>query len=185
MEVVYKALHKNMTCTLGSGVYHYPVGEWVVEEKADVAKRGLHACLNPLDCLTYYPNIKDSVYYLALAAGDISEDGYGSRISCTKFKLVKELDLPHFLAHAAQYMVEHPYLDSNNNYVKREVGESDGPFVIVRGKNPVIRGKLGSILVLLQESPDGPEIVGCEIYTVDNDIIMENRWYDMDGCVTK
>lgn len=183
MEIVYKALHKDMTCTLGSGVYHYPVGEWVEEEKADVARRGLHACLNPLDCLDYYPDMENSVYYLALAAGDISEDGHGTRISCTKFKLVKELELSHFLAHAVRYIVEHPYLNSNDRYVKRDVGESNQPFVIVRGKKPIARGRKGQVLVILQESPDGPEIVDYEIYTVDNVVIMEDCWYNIDGCV--
>lgn len=181
MEIVYKALNKDMTCTKGHGVFHYPVGEWIEEEQADVAHCGLHAAIDPLDCLSYYPNIDDAVYYLALAAGDISEDGVGSRIACTKMKLVKQLDLNHLVAHSVKYIIEHPYLPCRSSYVEKDTGSVKNKFMIVRGKSPIGQGKEGQIIVLLKEKPDSPEIEDYAMYTVDNEFIKADTWYGMNG----
>lgn len=184
MEVAYKALNKDMTCTKGKGVFTYPVGEWVEEEKANVSRNGLHAALNPLDCIQYYPDLDNSVYYLALAAGDISEDGFGSRISCTRLKLVKQLDLEHLIAHSIKFIVEHPHLPCNSRYLCRDRGIVSNKFMIIRGKDPIGRGKTGDIVALLKESSDTDEVEDYAMYVVGDGDIKENTWYGTQGEVS-
>ena len=181
MEVAYKALNKDMTCTKGKGVFTYPVGEWVEEGTANVGRNGLHAALNPLDCIQYYPDLENSVYYLALAAGDISEDGYGSRISCTRLKLVKQLDLKHFVAHSIKFIVEHPHLPCNSHYLCMDSGIASNKFMIIRGKDPIGQGKTGDIIALLKEYPDTDEIEEYAMYVVGDGDIKGNTWYGMQG----
>ena len=59
----YKGFHKDMICTPGNGTtFQYKEGETYEEPKADLCAGGFHACLDPLDCLSYY-TLYDSVYH--------------------------------------------------------------------------------------------------------------------------
>ena len=59
----YKGFHKDMICTPGNGTtFQYKEGETYEEPKADLCEGGFHACLDPLDCLSYY-TLYDSVYH--------------------------------------------------------------------------------------------------------------------------
>ena len=91
MVKAYKGFHKDLTCTMGKGVFQYREHEWLEEQEANCARNGFHCCYNPLDCLSYYCNFNESVYYLVGADGDIHEDGRDTRIACTRIKLVKRL----------------------------------------------------------------------------------------------
>ena len=55
--IAYKGFNKGFICR----GYQFSQGENVTEE-ANCAKNGFHSAENPLDCITYYGNIKDSVY---------------------------------------------------------------------------------------------------------------------------
>lgn len=181
MEVVYKALKKNLTCTMGNGTFQYKEGDWIEEDKANVGNNGLHACLNVLDCLDYYSLSDENVYYMSLADGDISEDGWNTRISCTRLKLMKKLDLPEIVAHGMNFIIEHPHLKTTSSYVKEERGIVSNKFIIVRGKNPAGRGKKGDIIGFLQEDVNSSEIILAGILTVDGDVIEEDTFYHIDG----
>ena len=52
-------------------------------DQANCRKNGFHCAENPMDCLDYYSDWKNSVYYEVDAAGDIDEDEIDSKISCT------------------------------------------------------------------------------------------------------
>lgn len=184
MEIVYKALNKNLTCTMGKGVFQYKVGEWIDEKSANVGCNGLHACLNVLDCLGYYGDIENSVYYMALADGDISEDGQGTRISCTRMKLVKELDATGIVMHALHFIAEHPWLDCSSRHVSKECGNADKHFVIVRGKNPMARGPIGAVLGFIKENTDNNIIEAVNILHVDGKDILPGKYYRMNGLET-
>ena len=94
--------------------------------------------------------IYDSVYYEVEAAGDLDEDEFDSKISCTEIYLLKRLTLEQLLFEALIYMVEHPER-TWNGYVKKEYAEAHNGFAVVRGKNPNAHGQLGDILILLKE----------------------------------
>ena len=99
--------------------------------------RDSHCAENPLDCLSYYPDWDSALYYLVLADGDIDEDANDSRISCTRLRLVKQLELPEFIAHSLRYICEYPFRKDTNFRVETERGEAYRGFTVVRGKRPL------------------------------------------------
>ena len=64
--IAYKGFHKDLKC-LGFQFQEHGINE---TEKANCRQNGFHCAENPLDCLCYYPNWKNSVYYIVDASGD-------------------------------------------------------------------------------------------------------------------
>lgn len=181
MIIAYKAFHKDLSCTAGGARFQYELGKWNEEPEANCAHNGFHCAENPLDCLSYYPHWENSVYYMVLADGDIDEDASDSRISCTRMKLVKQLNLPEFIAHSLQYICEHPLRKVHNNRVQTERGEAYRGFTVVRGKAPLAKGRKGDVLALLKEEMDSKKIAEAGIYVVDGKNILPDVWYDIHG----
>lgn len=181
MIIAYKAFDKDLSCTVGEKRFQYELGKWNEEPEANCAHNGFHCAENPLDCLYYYPYWEESVYYMVLADGDIDEDAGGSRISCTRMKLVKQLNLPEFIAHSLRYICEHPLRIIHNNRVQADQGEACQGFAVVRGKNPLAKGKTGDVLGLLKEKTDSKEIAEAGIYVVNGTDIKPDIWYDING----
>lgn len=179
MIMAYKAFNKDLTCTKGRGKFQYEEGKWFEEPEANCRKNGFHCAENPLDCLTYYGNMDNSLYYIVLADGDINEDGNDSKISCTRMKLVKKLDKKGFVTHAMAYLYNHPYADSG--HVQMDEGTASRDFVIVRGKNPVARGEAGTILGLVKEAEGSRQIKEMGLYIVGEDGKEPMKWYDVNG----
>lgn len=172
----YKGFNKDLTC-LG---YQFKENELNETDKANCAANGFHCAENPLDCLNYYPDWKNSVYYVVEATGDLDEDAIDSKISCTKMRLIRKLSLYELLLEAIIYIVRHPERKWNS-YVSREFREASGGFAVVRGKNPCASGKIGDIIVLLKETEKSQAIVDVSIFTIDG---IKNRagvWYDVFG----
>lgn len=67
--IAYKAFGKGLICR----GYQFVMGVNTTD-KANCAANGFHCAENPLDCLSYYPNLENSEYYLVDAGGDIDED---------------------------------------------------------------------------------------------------------------
>jgi len=178
--MAYKGFEKDLSCTSGGNRYQYKVGIWHEEDKAKCRSTGFHCAENPLDCLNYYPDIKNSVYYIVLADGDVNEDGMDSKISCTRMKLVKELNLKEFVMHSLNYIFSHPYRKDSSR-VRKGLGEAENGFVIVRGKEPVAKGKMGTILAFAKEEPGRRDIYELGMYEVDGKEIMPDTWYDING----
>lgn len=182
MIKAYKAFHKDLTCTMGRGTFQYRENEWMEEPEANCVRNGFHCCYNPLDCLNYYSNFKNSVYYVVCADGDIHEDGSDTRISCTRIKLLKRLSVEEFVAHALIFMSDHPHLEANRVVRKENVCENprDG-FLIVRGKNPKCVAPLGTVVGMAQEAPNSKEIVAMTVYRIDGKEYHPNIAYQVDG----
>ena len=180
MILAYKGFAKDLSCTSGGRRFSYQKEVWNEEPKAQAGRCGFHCAEDPLDCLNYYPDMEESVYYIVLADGDISEDGSDSKISCTRMKLVKELEKKDFVMHALRYLYDHPYRTGNRR-VKRESGETEDGFVIVRGKRPMAKGKKGDLLAFVKEEAGRRDIDELGIYEVDGNEIKPDRWYDING----
>lgn len=174
--IAYKGLEKDLTCR----GYRFFRDRINVTEKANCAQNGFHCAENPLDCLSYYGDWRDSVYYVVKAEGDIDEDGVDSKISCTKMTLLKKLSMQEFLLHALAYMVRHPEREWNR-HVQNESGKCVDGFTIVRGKYPSATGKLGDILALAKEAPDTQMIQEVALFVVDGATYLPNAWYDVKG----
>lgn len=179
--IAYKGFDKDLTCTSGGNRFQYKLDEWNEEPEANCRQNGFHCAENPLDCLTYYPNWNAAVYYLVLIDGDINEDGIDSKISCTKMKLVEELSLDRYVAHALKYIVEHPFRENSNNVSTDMAEVRVNNFAIARGKNPLVKGKIGDILGFVQEELEGSNITEIGMYIVDGNEIMPDTWYDIQG----
>ncbi|MDO4339136.1 MAG: hypothetical protein Q4C91_13805 [Eubacteriales bacterium] len=174
--IAYKGLKEDLTCR----GYQFLEGRTNVTEKANCAQNGFHCAENPLDCLCYYGNWRNSVYYVVKAEGDIDEDGIDSKISCTRMTLLKKLPMQELLLHALAYMVRYPGREWNR-YVRKEAGKSADGFVVVRGKSPRAAGKMGDILALAQEAPDSREIQEAALFVVDGKEYLPDVWYDVNG----
>ena len=146
-------------------------------EQANCAANGFHCAEDPLDCLSYYPNMKRSEYYIVDAGGDVDEDGRDSKIACTELTILKKLGREEFFLHALAYMVDHPDRTWNRNIQKGNGRAKDG-FAIVRGVDPVASGKKGDVLAFAREAPDSKKIIQIAVVRVDGKKIKAGVWYD-------
>lgn len=173
--IAYKGFSPGLICR----GYQFHMGKNVTD-KANCRANGFHCAEDPLDCLTYYPNIAHSEYYLVNAGGDMDEDDDDTKISCTELTILQRLDLQGLLLHALAYMVDHP-LRERNEHVQSDRGVADGGFAIVRGIAPVAKGQVDDYLAFAQESPDGRKILQVAILRVDGKAVQPNTWYNLDG----
>lgn len=178
--IAYKGFTKNLTAVMGKGEFQYKEGVTYKEEEAKAARTGFHCCENPLDVLSWYHNMDEDVYYIVDAGGTVNEDGYQTRISCTELTLLHRMDIYEFVEEAVKYMFLHPQREWNN-HVKEEEAEAYKHFAIARGKSPRVKGKPGTVIALIKECPDSPEIEDYEIYIVGQNGIKEDTWYGMTG----
>ena len=151
-----------------------------ITDKANCAANGFHCAENPLDCLTYYPRMENSMYCIVDAGGDMDEDDHDSKISCTELKIIKELSREEFFLHSLAYMADHPKRRSNHK-VKEDKGTADDGYAIVRGPDPIACGKeVGDILAFAKENKRGTKIVQVALVKVDGISVKPNVWYGID-----
>lgn len=173
--IAYKGFEKGLIC-LG---YHFQMG-MNITDKANCAANGFHCAENPLDCLTYYPRMENSMYCIVDAGGDMDEDDHDSKISCTELKIIKELSREEFFLHSLAYMADHPKRRSNHK-VKEDKGTADDGYAIVRGPDPIACGKeVGDILAFAKENKRGTKIVQVALVKVDGISVKPNVWYGID-----
>jgi len=170
--IAYKGFHPGLVCR----DYHFVMG-LNVTEKANCRANGFHCAEDPLDCLTYYPNMEQSEYYLVDAGGDVDEDDNDSKIACTELTILKKLERKEFFLHALVYMVDHPGRKWNS-HVQKDMGRTEHDFAIVRGIDPVATGKKGDILGYAKESPHCKKIIQITVTRVDGEKIKAGVWYD-------
>lgn len=174
----YKAFNAKLQATMGNGTFQFEDGKTYEEKECKCATNGFHCAENPLCALGYYSRM-DSRFFVVEADGDINQDGNGSRISCTRITLVKEISRIQLAAHACLYMQRFPNRDTEGRYVAKNRGRCgvEGEFIIVRGISPVAAGVRGSYLFLVQEDQQSKEISGIYPIYVDGEEIRENTWY--------
>lgn len=172
--IAYKAFNIGLKC-LG---YQFKMG-LNITEKAKARAYGFHCAENPLDCLSYYGDMKRAEYYIVDAGGDVDEDGNDTKISCTKLTIIKKLTLEEFVLHALAYMVDHPKRKWNGNVSKDKGTPNYHRFAIVRGRDPIAKGSKGDILAFAKENEAG-EIMEIAMTTVDGKKLKPNIWYGVD-----
>lgn len=186
-EYAYKMFNKDLTCTLGNGTFHYEPGVWYEEtdREANCARNGFHVAKNPLDCLSYYHDFRNSQCWIVEIAGDMDEDGRDTKVSAQKIRLVKRLQLSEFVARACIYIMEHPALDYNRNVTKETAETNNNHFAIAIGEKPRARGKIGDILGILQTYPGSVEITEANCFEIDGKSYLPDIWYDASGKAVK
>lgn len=171
--IAYKGFRPGLIC-LG---YQFQMGRNVTE-KANCRANGFHCAENPLDCLSYYPDMKHSVYCVVNASGDIDEDADDTKIACTELTILKKLTREEFFLHALAFMVDHPQREWSSR-VQKDRAETENGYVLVRGKDPTARGRLGDLLAFAREDAAG-RIVQASMACVDGKKIRPGAWYDAD-----
>ena len=172
--IAYKGFKKGLIC-LG---YQFQMG-LNVTEKANCRENGFHCAEDPLDCLRYYPDMDSSEYCIVNAGGDIHEDGLDSKISCTELTIIKKLTRKEFFLHALAYMEAHPQRACNCFVHRDKHMEEHKLFSVVRGKDPVTGGTLGTILAFAKEDDDG-NIMQTSVAVVDGKTVIPHIWYGAD-----
>lgn len=172
--LAYKGFDKGLICR----GYQFKMG-LNVTEKANCVENGFHCAENPLDCLTYYPKLFDSEYFIVDAGGDIDEDNRDSKISCTHLKILKRLTPKELLLHALAYINDHPFRE-DSSHVEKDSHETYNGYVVVRGKNPLARGNKKDIICFAKEEENSKKISQIALYVIDGKKVKPNIWYNID-----
>lgn len=148
-------------------------------EKANCRQNGFHCAEDPLDCITYYPDINKAVFCLVDAGGDIDEDDCDSKIACTELNILKILTLKEYFLFALAYIRDHPKRKNSCN-VSINKGIAQKGFVVVRGTDPIACGKKGDYLAFAKENISKEYIEAVSLVYIDGDTILPDTWYDID-----
>lgn len=172
--LAYKGFRKGLICR----GYQFKPGVNYTEE-ANCVKNGFHCAANPIDCLSYYPDINSSEYWIVDARGDIDEDACDSKISCTELHVLKRLSRQEFFLHCLIWLAHHP--DDRVRCCAHDHGEALHGYAIVIGKAPVAKGnKKGDILALLQIDNRG-KVISMAVYKIGTKHTKPGKYYDIHG----
>lgn len=172
--IAFKGFNADLTCR----GYQFHENEVNRTELANCKENGFHCAENPLDCLYYYTNWRESVYYEVEASGDMDEDSIDSKIACTEIRLLRKLSMKELLLKGIVYMVKYPNRKWNT-FVEKEKGEAYRDFAVVRGKAPIACGKEGAYLVLLKEEEENSRISEVALFQIDGKRYRSDTWYDV------
>ncbi len=177
--IAYKGFNKDLSCTMGRGIFRYEVGRTYTEDKAQCAHAGFHCVEEPIEVLKWYSG-PASRYCIVDAGGDISEDGT-NRISCTRMTVIREISLIELYALECRWMQEHP-ARTYSNIIERDRGLAlKNGFVTVRGKQPVAAGGMGALLFLVKEDGTGKHVTEIAVHLVDGKEFKPGIYYRTDG----
>jgi len=179
----FKGFTKDLTATLGKGVYKFEIGKTYREEEGKTGRNGFHCCENPFECLGHYPLNNGNRFVQVEASGSIDEDD-SERIACTELTLIKELTVKEFAWYGMKYIIDHPAREKWKQYksgVRVEENEIDldkkDQIGIARGANAKVKGFIGQILGLIKESEPGC-IVAAKLFTVSSDTA--EKWISLN-----
>lgn len=175
--IAYKGFNKDLSCTMGNGIFRYEVGKMYKENEAKCANTGFHCVEEPIEVLSWY---RDGRYCIVDAGGDIHEDGM-ERISCTEMKILKEISLEQLGALECEWLIKHPDR-KHSKHIEKNAGRAvKDRIIIVRGKNPKAAGEIGSTIFLLKEGKGTKEIVDAGAYKIDGKQFLPGVFYKTDG----
>lgn len=180
--IAIKAFNKDLQATLGNGIMQMELGKTYEESECKCAHNGFHCAENPLCALDYYRSM-DSRFFIVEAEGDINQDGTGSRISCTRLTIKKEITRIQLAALACEYIRKYPDREENTTHLSfnRGTASMKDDFVIVRGKNPKGQGVKGSYIFLVKEEKGSRQIKDIYPIYVDGEEIEANQYYGLRG----
>ena len=181
-ETAFKMFNKDLTCTMGHGIFQFEPGKWYEEPESNCRKNGFHCAKNPLDCLNYYGNWENSQCWIVELDGTVDEDDTDSKVSATRIRLARRITLEEFALAAGVYIILHPMLPNSSQVCIDAAEPGRNHFSICRGKNPRSRGRDGDILILLKEEQDSPEIEQMNRFVIsENGKHRPGIWYNVDG----
>jgi hypothetical protein len=172
--IAYKAFEPGLICR----GYQFVMG-LNQTERANCRANGFHCAENPLDCLSYYPDMAKSEFYLVKTGGDIDEDGDDTKIACTELAIIRKLTQEEFFLHGLAFMVNRPKREWSS-HVKKDRAQAKRGYAVVRGIDPVARGGLGDILAFAKEDMTGATVSHISLAQVDGIKVLPDLWYGVD-----
>lgn len=103
-ETIYKATNRDMTC-MG---HQYELGKTYKEARARMCQRGFHACMNPIETLSYYPLGR------VFKCEGVIEDKSNRKVVCSEITFIEEMDMSKVLR------------DAFNNFTPNEIYNAYG-----------------------------------------------------------
>ena len=95
----YKAFNADWTCR----DFQYEVGQtYKMDGGAAICERGFHACMNPLDCFSFYPPTGKLALVEYPEATDPDAD---TKVCGVKIHIKAELSLPEFIGRGVDYIL--------------------------------------------------------------------------------
>ena len=112
--------------------------------------------------------------------GDIDEDEFDSKISCTELTVLRRLTKEELFTLGLAFMADHPKRKWNS-HVKKDKAVACCGYAVVRGVDPVAQGsRKGDVLAFAKEDP----VTGCiqkiVVATIDGKKLRPNEWYGAD-----
>lgn len=179
----YKGFNKDMTCR----GFQFKEGETYAEERAEVCKRGFHACENPLDCLSYYaPN--ESVYHEVELDEDVSrEGGHDSKIAASRIKIGAKIDFKGMIKTSVDFVLER--VKSTTGDYAHSATTGDYAHSAVEGKNSIAaalgvdskaKGANGCWIVVAEwVNKCIPVLIGVKAGRIDGVTLKPDVWYTL------
>ena len=187
----YKGFNKDMTCR----DKQYEAGRSYEEEGARACEKGMHSCEYPLDCFKYYAPGR-SVYHEVEPSGEISRDGDDSKIASSKLHIGARVDVPGLVKASIEYTKERtttehtdPKAATAGDYGAATAGDSgaatsrgqaasgENGLSVARGNDVKVKGGIGAILVIAEESEECYAIVDWKAVIVDGEKVKADTWY--------
>ena len=199
----YKGFNTDMTCR-GK---QYEEGKEYEEQSAEACECGMHACEYPLDCFGYYPP-GSSVYHEVEQSGEISKNGYDTKIASSKMKIGARLDIRGIVSAAIEYTKSRTtteYMDPEmatagyrgaataGDYGAATAGDygaatsrgksasGKNGLSVARGNDVKVKGGLGAILVIAEEKSTDFDIKEWKAVVVDGEKVKADTWYKLEN----
>ena len=195
----FKGFNKDMTCRK----FQYEEGKDYETDTASACNSGFHACEYPLDVFGYYPP-GTSVYHEVEQSGEISRDTDDSKVASTKIHIGAKTDIRGLVNAAIEFTksrttTEHtdPKLatagdcgaatagdcgaatagDSGAATSRGKSASGKNGLSVARGNDVRVKGGLGAILVIAEESRNNYDIVAWKAVVVDGVEVKPDTWY--------
>ena len=195
----YKGFDKNLKCR----EFQFEIGREYEEEKAKACECGFHACEYPLDVFNYY-NPAESRFCEVEQSGDI--DKKENKTASTKIKIGAELNIAGLVKAAIEYTRSRctnecnavpgkpatagEYGAATAGYAGAATAGNRGAATsrgksstgkhgvcVARGENVMVKGGIGSLLVIAEENKTNYNIASWKAVVVDGEEIKADTWY--------
>jgi len=202
----FKGFNRDMTCR----GFQYKEGETFETDKVELCSTGFHACERPLDVFNYY-SPSESVYHeVELDEVSDERRNDDTKVVAKKIKVGARLSIRDLVNAQIEFVKEHctnefnaepgqpatagengaatagengaataGYRGAATSRGKSSVGKNG--LAVARGNGCKVRGGLGSILIIAEESPNDYDIVEWASAVVDGEIIKADTWYRLVG----
>ena len=183
----YKGFDKNLQCR----GFQYEIGKAYEERDAKACSCGFHACEYPLDVFNYYAPA-DSRFCEVEQSGTIDKSE-SDKTASTKIKIGAELNIAGLVKAAIEYTRSRCTNECNAEPGKpATAGEygaatsrgksctGENGVCVARGNGCCVKGGLGSLLVIAEESTNNYDIAAWKAVVVDGEKVKADTWYQLE-----